>query len=100
MPTPPPAPDNKPDLSRDLDHNGLVDAADDRSRDLDHDGVIDSGDRLEKDLNDDNSIDGTDQKQPIRQSVGTALGWNKDGGSWKPPETNIAQQQKQGPKVG
>ena len=99
MPTPPP---NKPDLSRDLDHNGIVDAADDRSRDLDRDGVIDTADRQEKDLNRDNVIDGTDQTKQQAPKVGTVMGWSKDGESWTPPEqTNkIQQQQKLGPKLG
>jgi hypothetical protein len=99
MPTPPP---QKPDPSRDLDHNGIVDAADDRSRDLDRDGVIDTADRQEKDLNRDNVIDGTDQKQKQAQKVGTTMGWSKDGESWKPPEeaNKQAQQQKIGPRLG
>lgn len=101
-PTTPPPQQPKPDLSRDLDHNGIVDALDDRSRDLDRDGVIDTADRQEKDLNRDNVIDGTDQKQQQQQKVGTAMGWTKDGESWTPPEqTNkVQQQQKLGPRLG
>jgi hypothetical protein len=98
MPTPPPAPE-KPDLSRDLDHNGIVDAADDRSRDLNHDGVIDGNDRQERDLNHDNVIDGTDQELQARQNVGASMGWSNEGGSWKPLENDESQKRKQEPKV-
>ena len=77
-----------------------MDAADDRSRDLNHDGVLNSNDRQEKDLNHDNAVDGTDQKLQAQQKVGQSIGWNNDGGSWKPPENSNSQQQKQGPKVG
>lgn len=98
---PPPPPPPKPDLSRDLDHNGIVDAADDRSRDLDRDGVIDAGDRQEKDLNHDNKIDGADQKTETPK-VGTVMGWSKEEGEgWRPPEeANKQQQQIKGPRVG
>ena len=99
---------SKPDPARDLDHNGIVDAADDRSRDLNRDGVLDADDRSVNDLNHDNAIDGTDQKlegkqklQPT-QKVGEAIGWSNDGGSWQPPENSNKNSNalKRGPKVG
>ncbi|RBP42677.1 hypothetical protein DES53_106386 [Roseimicrobium gellanilyticum] len=101
-PTTPPPQQPKPDLSRDLDHNGIVDASDDRSRDLDRDGVIGTGDRQEKDLNRDNKIDGSDQTKQEVPKVGTVLGYTKDGESWTPPEQNnkIQQQQTIRPKLG
>jgi len=96
MPTPPP-----PDLSRDLNHDGKVDGADDPSRDLDHDGRIDAMDRVEEDINHDHIIDSTDRElETAMPKVGTTLGWNKDGQSWKRPETSQSQQQSLGPKVG
>ncbi len=96
---PPSSNQNKTDLSRDLDHNGLVDAADDRSRDLDRDGVIDTADRSQKDLNHDNLIDGTDQQLQAKNNVGTDLGWTKNQGSWTPAEPAKVQQQSQGHKT-
>lgn len=100
-PTTPPPQQPKPDLSRDLDHNGIVDSLDDRSRDLDRDGVIDNADRQEKDLNRDNKIDGADQTKQQVPKVGTVLGYTKDGDSWTPPEQNnkIQQQQTIRPKL-
>ena len=96
---PPSSKPTKPDLTRDLDHNGLVDALDDRSRDLDRDGVIDTGDRPQKDLNHDNLIDGTDQQQQAKNNVGTDLGWTKNQGSWTPLEAAKTQQQSQSHKT-
>lgn len=90
---------------RDLDGNGIIDAADDPSRDLDRDGRIDVGDRKindlnrdgridasddrVNDLNDDNRIDGTDrllkeeEAEKTKQSVGEALGRTKSDGKWQ-----------------
>lgn len=90
----------KTDLTRDLDHNGIVDASDDRSRDLDRDGVIDTADRSQMDLNGDNLIDGTDQKLGTKITVGTDMGWTKENGAWTANEANKVQQQGRGPKVG
>jgi len=95
----------KTDLSKDLNHDGIVDSADDRSRDLNRDGVIDSVDRQEKDLNHDNVIDSTDRKQKVdanQTQVGTKLGWTKDDDAqaWKRPETSNSQAQSQSRKIG
>jgi hypothetical protein len=95
----------KTDLSKDLNHDGIVDASDDRSRDLNRDGVIDSLDRQERDVNHDNVIDSTDRKQKVdanqtQNAVGTTLGWTKDDQSWKRPETSNTQSQSQSRRIG
>lgn len=104
MPSPS-IPPPKPDLTRDRDHDGDVDLADDLAHDLDHDGDIDINDREQNDLDNDQDIDIADQgleagQGATSQKVGTKLGWNKDGGSWKKPDAATTQQQSQGPKVG
>lgn len=78
-----PVPPKKPDLSRDLDHDGDVDLADDRTLDLDHDGVIDAADQEEADLDHDHDIDATDHTLAAKQSVGEVLGMTKTGQSWQ-----------------
>lgn len=89
---PPPRP-AKPDLSRDLDGDGDVDAGDDLTHDLNRDGRIDGEDRRIYDLDNDNDIDATDRRlradassvseqetldDKPAQSVGEALGLKKD----------------------
>lgn len=93
-----PAP--QPDPTRDLDHNGIVDALDDRSRDLDHDGIIDAEDRAVNDLNNDHIIDSTDRQlmndaSQTQKKVGTTMGWTKSGETWQPPENTNSQDQSQ-----
>ena len=100
--TPPPPPPPKPDLTRDLDHNGIVDALDDPSRDLDHDGIIDADDRAVNDLDGDHVIDSTDRQMKAnaaQQNVGEKLGWTTTDDAWKRSENTEAQKQADTTKI-
>lgn len=85
---------DKPDLSRDLDHDGDIDLADDRRLDLDGDGSIDLADREEMDLDNDQDIDTADQalQEAQRQRVGTAMGFQKSGQIWQRSSDGSTQQ--------
>jgi hypothetical protein len=93
MPPPPKKPGlpGRPDFSKDLDHDGDIDAGDNRIDDLNHDGRIDGSDSEALDLDHDNDIDGKDrvieeQAPEEKESVGARLGWSKAGDTWTRPE--------------
>ncbi|MDB6140643.1 MAG: hypothetical protein JWO94_3715 [Verrucomicrobiaceae bacterium] len=94
-----------PDPSRDLNHDGIVDAADNPIGDRNHDGIIDSTDDEAEDRNHDHIIDSTDREPAVEQaqaqnSVGASMGWSKNEQCWERPETAQAQTQAQAAKLG